>query len=86
MAVLSGTPFLAISSNSWKIEALIADIGLDPSRLTSPTDLTPGLLEGRDWSYSETEHAAIAAALTRWRATGAALFDAVRALTPDPPT
>ncbi|MBN8630308.1 MAG: polysaccharide pyruvyl transferase family protein [Rhodobacterales bacterium] len=83
LAVLSGTPFIAVSSNSWKIEALIKDIGLDPDRLRALSGLTQATLAERDWDYSDTERAAIDASLSRWRETGAVLFDRIAALTPD---
>ncbi len=80
LAVLSGTPFLAVSSNSWKIEALIKDIGLDPLRLRTLQSLTQSTLSERDWTYSTDERAAIAANLEGWRATGTLLFDQIAAL------
>lgn len=86
LAILSGTPFLAVSSNSWKIEALISDIGLDPSRLRSLNNLTQEALSDRDWDYSVKEKAAIAASLSRWREEGRRMFDQITDLTPDPPT
>lgn len=85
LAILSGTPFLAISSNSWKIEALISDIGLDPARIRPLAELSQATLAERDWSYSAAEKAAIAARLQRWRIEGRGLFDRVAALTSDPP-
>lgn len=80
LALLSGTPFLAVSSNSWKIETLIKDIGLDPTRLRPIKSLTQATLTTRDWSYSAAERAAIAERLGQWRAKGAALFDQIAAL------
>jgi hypothetical protein len=80
LAVLSGTPFIAVSSNSWKIEALIRDIGLDPARLYSLRELTQATISERDWAYSEVESAAIAETLARWRKTGSMLFDEIAAL------
>ena len=32
MALLTKTPFLALNSNSWKIEALLKDVGLNLKR------------------------------------------------------
>ena len=34
-SIMTGTPFLAMSSNSWKIEALLDDIGIGRGRLLS---------------------------------------------------
>lgn len=85
LAILSGTPFVAVSSNSWKIDALIKDIGLDPARLLPLASLTQSTLVERNWDYSSQELAAIAASLERWRKEGDALFDKVAALSPDQP-
>ena len=81
LAVLSGTPFIAVSSNSWKIEALIKDIGLDSARICSLRELTQQTISERDWDYSDLERAAIAETLARWRKTGSMLFDDIAALT-----
>lgn len=86
LAILSRTPFLAVSSNSWKIEALIHDIGLNPARLHPLDNLTQATLTERDWDYSDQERAAISESLARWRTEGNRLFDQIAALTPDPPT
>jgi hypothetical protein len=86
LAVLSGTPFLAVASNSWKIQALIQDIGLDPARLRSLDSLTQECLSAQDWTYTEAEREAIEASLSEWREKGTALFDRIAALIPNPPT
>jgi hypothetical protein len=80
LAVLTGTPFVAMSSNSWKIEALVADLGLDPARVQPQTALTPALLTSRNWAYSADEAQRIETSLATWRHDGTALFDAVAAL------
>jgi hypothetical protein len=86
LAVLSRTPFVAVSSNSWKIEALIADIGLDPARSITLDRVDALTTEGRDWAYSAQELAAIDARLAQWRAEGDRLFDQIAGLVmPDPP-
>jgi hypothetical protein len=87
MALLTETPFLATSSNSRKIEALVSDIGLDPTRLVTLKDLTPDVILGRDWAFAPQELASIQGSLARWRTTAEALFDSIAELvTPDPPT
>ncbi|SMX22477.1 polysaccharide pyruvyl transferase family protein [Boseongicola aestuarii] len=80
MAILAGTPFVAIKSNSWKIEALLADIGLNPDRIQSEDALNANLL-GKDWSFTERELAAIDASLQLWRADGEIMFDRIADLT-----
>ena len=39
MAVLTGTPFLALRSNTPKIESLLLDVGLSEHRIIDPSDL-----------------------------------------------
>lgn len=73
------TPFLAVSSNSWKIEALFEDVGLDPRRLVPPEALSKDLILGTDWSFSPAERANIAAFLERSQAGAAQMFDAIAA-------
>ena len=77
LAVLTHTPFVAVASNSWKIEALLADIGLDPARVQPLSAVEPGLLSGRSWAFSASELAGIEASLGRWRAQGHQLFDRI---------
>jgi hypothetical protein len=80
LAILSGTPFVAIGSNSWKISALLDDIGLSKERLQVPKALSPDMITGRDWRYSDVERKAISQAMQNWRQKGAALFDRIGAL------
>jgi len=82
MAVLSGTPFLATSSNSWKIETLIHDIGLNPARLVSLDEFTTDHINEIEWVYTDVERAAIAERLAEWRLRGGEIFDSVVALIP----
>lgn len=80
MAVLAKTPFVAVMSNSWKIETLLADIGLNPERIQPVGALRVDLLD-RDWSFSDSERSAINASLQRWRAEGETMFDRIVELT-----
>lgn len=75
--LVTATPFIAVTSNSWKIEALFEDAGLDPRRLVAQDRLTPDLVLGTDWSFSAGEEANIAAFLARSQAGAAAMFDAI---------
>lgn len=86
LSILSRTPFLATASNSWKIETLISDIGLDPARALPLEQITADMVQSRDWNFVAAELQAIDESLARWRAQGALLFDRIAALTPDPPT
>ena len=53
-SVMTGTPFLAIGSNSWKIEALLHDIGIDGRVLSMAVfgDIGPDTLD-RPFSRDE---------------------------------
>lgn len=77
MAIATGTPFVAISSNSWKIESLLRDAGLDPARIVSVGDLNTALVTRRPWDFSETELRNIAAFLDRGRQKADNLFDRI---------
>ena len=43
--------FVSLSSNSWKINALINDVGLNPQRIISRRSLSEKLIL-QDWSFS----------------------------------
>lgn len=77
-SVATETPFVTLSSNSWKSEALIADVGLSTDRLVAPDRLTPDLLD-RDWSYSVQERTAIRNFLSMSAAAAARAFDEIAA-------
>ena len=79
LAVLTRTPFIAISSKSWKNEALIADLGLSPERQIDRNDLTLATIQSRDWSYTAKELANIDAQLCDWRGQADQLFDDILA-------
>jgi hypothetical protein len=80
LAVVTDTPFVAVGSNSWKIEALVADLGLNPRRILPREEIASTTIGDADWSYSADERASIAERLTDWRVRGARLFDTVAAL------
>ena len=74
LSLITGTPFLALGSNSWKIEALLQEAGLDADRLVSMSQLA-GLRAGdmdRPFSTQETQN--IAAFLQKAADDGAQLF------------
>lgn len=77
LAIATGTPFVAVSSNSWKIRALIEDIGLDTRRLCAMATLRPARLDPDDWDYSDEERRRIDTCLASWRVRGGALFDRI---------
>lgn len=53
--LVAGTPFLCLSSNSWKIEALFADVGLDPRRLVTLDQLSTDFITETNWDFSASE-------------------------------
>jgi hypothetical protein len=79
LAISCGVPFRAISSNSHKIEALLAEAGLRPERLAASVaaiaDTSP-----QDWQFTDPERQSLAAFLTEGRRRTDALFDRVAAL------
>ncbi len=79
IAVTTRTPFVAISSNSHKIAALIDDLGLDQKRLVAPEALNAHMLTQQDWGYSPLELERIEARLAQWRAEAQAMFAEITA-------
>lgn len=80
LSMVTGTPFLALASNSWKIEALLADAGLPKDRIISPEALAQMRPQDIDRPFSAAETAGLAAFLTRAKAEAARLFDDLAAL------
>ena len=54
-ALITGTPFLAIQSNSWKIETLIEDCGLSKNRLVRIDEIAKNMNAAELWQYSDPE-------------------------------
>jgi hypothetical protein len=80
-AMAAGTPFVALSSNSWKLEALVEDAGLARWRLATPEGM-PGLLAGGQaaLAWSEAERVALDAYLEGAAQGAASLFTDLAAL------
>lgn len=55
LAVATRTPFVAVKSNSWKIEALLDDIGLSQDRLQPLDALGSQLNQPAKWGFSPQE-------------------------------
>lgn len=51
-AMAAGVPFLAVASNSWKIEALVADAGLAPWRVTDVDRLDDLMAQGAEAMFA----------------------------------
>lgn len=74
LSLVTGTPFLAVTSNSWKIEALLSDAGLGPDRIL-PLDRLSTVTEADLLRpFTEAETASITAFLQRAETTAAELF------------
>lgn len=79
LALVSGTPFVALPSNSWKIKALFEDVGIDERRLVESGALSKDLILQQDWSWSELERSNIAAFLRQNQERATKMFDAIAA-------
>lgn len=74
-------PFLALASNSWKVEALIADAGLAPWRVCTPSQLDDLLARGvAALRFLPEEQAALNRFLAHAGSSASALFDDLGAL------
>jgi hypothetical protein len=80
LSLITGTPFLATASNSWKIEALLADAGLPASRIIAPSALADLTRQDIDQPLTPGEVTGIAGFLARAQVDGAALFSDLGAL------
>jgi hypothetical protein len=81
LALVAGTPFVAVGSNTGKIQALVEDAGLAPCRCADiPT--SKGIADGRERGWSNQELAARDAYLQRAHAGAASLFAALCGLAP----
>lgn len=80
LCLVTRTPFLAVDSNSWKISALLEDLGLGKERLLSPQDLKSRAGNPQAASYSEDELATIEASLRQCQDKARHLFDDIARL------
>lgn len=77
-SLITRTPFLTFRSNSWKIEALLEDVGLRTERLIDADRAWERIEDEaaiREAAYTKTESERITAALTRNQVATAELFD-----------
>jgi len=77
LCLATNTPFIAVTSNSWKIEALFEDAGIDWRRLLKTSDLNSSFIEAWDWSFSEKEKTNIARYLANSQTGAACMFDEI---------
>lgn len=66
-SLLTKTPFLVLSSNSWKIEALIEDLGLSSARVMKFEDIRRSIQRAENHDFSESEISSIESGLSRNR-------------------
>ncbi|MGA1831842.1 polysaccharide pyruvyl transferase family protein [Rhizobium wenxiniae] len=74
------TPFLALDSNSWKIEALLNDLDLGKNRLITLTDLHERLADPDSKTYSDTERRKIEDGLAQCKLKADKVFDEIRSI------
>jgi hypothetical protein len=80
-SMAAGTPFLAIASNSWKIEALISDAGLAPWRVVDTADLGAVIARGSEaLAFSAEEQASLNVFLDQAAYGAEAMFSSLRNL------
>lgn len=78
MAMRTRTPFIAATSNSHKIEALLQDAGLEARRVVELSRLAR--INAAEWAYSDAESTAISAFLTRAEQGSGVVFDTIARL------
>ena len=74
LSLVTGTPFLTTGSNSWKIEALLADAGLPANRAIAETALPDLTAADLQRPFTPQESLGIAAFLARAHTETEALF------------
>ncbi|PWW02075.1 polysaccharide pyruvyl transferase [Hoeflea marina] len=79
-SLLTLTPFLALSSNSWKVEALIEDLGLSSDRLMALKDIRQAIDGSGMHGFSDAELLAIENGLEGNRRAISRVFDRVAEL------
>ena len=79
-AVTTKTPFLALASNAWKIEALVEDLGIEKWRIVKADALEELAREPGKLNFSAEERTRIEAALERGVAGTTKMFDSLAQL------
>ena len=77
MCLVTRTPFLVLSSNSWKIEALLDEVGLDPARLIPVDQVADQGPQDLDRPFSTDEAQRIETFLADVQAGASAMFDRI---------
>ena len=79
LALITGTPFISLPSNTGKIAALVADMGLAPWRANTPLDAR-SIAEASAAGWFAQEREAIASHLDAARSASEGLFQDIREL------
>lgn len=79
-AVTTKTPFLALTSNAWKIEALVEDMGIDKWRIVTAAALEDLVRDPHALAFSGDEQKRIKAAMEQGVAGAAKMFDGLAQL------
>lgn len=80
LSLVTKTPFLAITSNSWKIEALLEDAGLGAARIITTDRIAKAIADPGAFAFSAAEEAVIDRFLDRCTAGCGRIFDDVARL------
>lgn len=73
-SILTETPFLALRSNSWKIEALLADFGLSAQRIIALPEAAQAGRAPQAYAFTAQELSALRAGLDRAQTDCDAMF------------
>lgn len=76
-ALTTLTPVLAVQSNSWKIEALISDVGISSERIIDTSQLRDAVANPHAHTFSNDEVSAIESALTASAKGSNRMFDEI---------
>lgn len=79
-SMLAQTPFLAVESNSWKIEMVLKDVGLSPNRVVSMGDVSEMLADDHKSPFSPDEMHNLIESLEKNRHETDAVFDRIISL------
>lgn len=80
LCLATGTPFLALESNSWKIAALLHDFGLGNDRIVTLEEARRRIEAGENFDFSAEERKIIDRGLAATRSEAQALFDSLAVL------
>jgi hypothetical protein len=80
LSLVTRTPFLALGSNTWKIESLLDDVGISKDRLVRPGGLSDRLARGAVPHFTPGENRALERFMAQARSQSDSVFQRIRAL------